>query len=280
MLEIIHNNEIIIRFGFFIGILMLMGLWEIVAPLRPLQVGKGYRWMNNLGLVVINTLLLRVLFPTVTVGMAVLAAERGWGVLTLVDWPLWLTVLASLVILDFMIWLQHVTVHAIPILWRLHRVHHADLDFDATTGLRFHPLEILLSMLIKFIVIIALGPPVLAVILFEIILNGMAMFNHGNVKLPKGLDRVLRYFVVTPDMHRVHHSVEDDETNSNFGFNLSCWDRLFGTYKDQPRLGHTGMQIGINGFREPGEVNNLMAMLVLPFKGRVNEYVINRRSFK
>jgi sterol desaturase/sphingolipid hydroxylase (fatty acid hydroxylase superfamily) len=181
--------------------------------------------------------------------------------------------------LDFVIWLQHVMVHAVPVLWRLHRVHHADPDFDLTTGVRFHPIEIVLSMLIKFATIVVLGPPVLAVVIFEVLLNASAMFNHGNLHLPAALDRALRWFIVTPDMHRVHHSVEDDETNSNFGFCLSWWDRLFGTYRGQPRAGHVGMTIGIRGHSDPREVTRLPGMLMLPFRGGEEGYAINRRDW-
>ena len=280
MFSLIEHYEPYIRLGFFFGILLVMAGWETFSPRRIPRVSRGYRWLHNMSLVVLNTFLVRLVFPAATVGMALLAEERGWGILTLLQWPLVFSVIFSVIVLDFMIWLQHVTVHAIPVLWRLHRVHHADLDYDVTTGLRFHPVEILLSMVIKFIVIIALGPPVVAVIIFEVILNGMAMFNHANVRLPLPIDRVLRLLVVTPDMHRVHHSVKDDETNSNFGFNLSIWDRLFGTYKAQPDAGHENMQIGIHGFEKKQDVSNLLGMLVLPFKGRVNEYTINRRSWK
>jgi len=181
--------------------------------------------------------------------------------------------------MDFVIYLQHVLVHAVPALWRLHRVHHADLDYDVTTGARFHPIEIILSMLIKFATIVVLGPPVIAVVIFEVVLNAMAMFNHGNVRLPPGLDRVLRLLLVTPDMHRVHHSVEDNEANSNFGFNLSLWDRVFGTYIPQPRGGHEGMTIGIHGYRDPRQVSRLPGMLLLPFIGKVSGYAINRREW-
>jgi sterol desaturase/sphingolipid hydroxylase (fatty acid hydroxylase superfamily) len=181
--------------------------------------------------------------------------------------------------MDFIIYLQHVLVHAVPLLWRLHRMHHADLDYDVTTGARFHPIEIILSMLIKFATIVVLGPPVVAVVIFEILLNATAMFNHGNVRLPLGLDRVLRLILVTPDMHRVHHSVEDDEANCNFGFSLPWWDRLFGTYRDQPRGGHEGMTIGIHKFRTPKEASWLPGMLLLPFRGKVSAYTINRRQW-
>jgi sterol desaturase/sphingolipid hydroxylase (fatty acid hydroxylase superfamily) len=235
--------------------------------------------VNNIGLVVFNTVLLRLLFPAAAVGMALLATDQGWGLFNYFQIPAWLAIPVAVIAMDLVIWLQHVMVHAVPALWRLHRVHHADLDYDLTTGARFHPIEIILSMLIKFAIIMVLGPPVVAVILFEIILNGMAMFNHANVRLPLPLDRVLRWLIVTPDMHRVHHSVEDDETNSNFGFNLSWWDRLFGTYRDQPRGGHDGMTIGIRGFRQLREVSWLPGLLVLPFRGKVTGYAINRRQW-
>jgi len=201
-------------------------------------------------------------------GMALLAAERHWGLLNNVSLPAGLEVIAAVVALDFAIYLQHVLFHAVPALWRLHRVHHADLDFDVTTGARFHPIEIVLSMLIKFAVIAALGPAPLAVLIFEVLLNATAMFNHSNVRMPVRLDRVLRWLVVTPDMHRVHHSIEDHETNSNFGFNLPLWDRLFGTYKDQPDAGHDGMTIGIRDLRAPRLATALPGMLWLPFVGR------------
>ena len=280
MFELILENEQNLRLGFFVGILLVMALWETLNPKRPWKLKRGFHWLNNLGLVIFNTALLRILFPAAAVGMAVLAEQKGWGLLGLWDMPFTIKVIVSIVFLDFMIWLQHVVVHAIPALWMLHRVHHADLDYDVTTGLRFHPLEIILSMLIKFAVIIFLGPPVVAVILFEIILNGMAMFNHGNVSLPKALEKPVRWLLVTPDMHRVHHSVQDDETNSNFGFNLSIWDRLFGTYKAQPDAGQEGMTIGIEGFNQPDDVAKISGMLTLPFKGRSKDYAINRRSWK
>ncbi|MCB1726887.1 MAG: sterol desaturase family protein, partial [Gammaproteobacteria bacterium] len=234
-------HEPAVRLTFFVGVFVLVALFEIAAPRRALTVSKVMRWGNNISLVVFNTVLLRLLFPAAAVGMAAFAAERGWGLLNYVELPFWVATLVAVVALDFVIWLQHVMVHAIPVLWRLHRVHHADPDYDVTTGARFHPIEIILSMLIKFATIAVLGPPVVAVILFEVLLNATAMFNHGNVRLPEAVDRVLRLFVVTPDMHRVHHSVEDDETNSNFGFSLPWWDRLFGTYRAQPRGGHEGM---------------------------------------
>jgi sterol desaturase/sphingolipid hydroxylase (fatty acid hydroxylase superfamily) len=274
-----QTYEAALRLGFFIGIFAVMALWELLAPRRVLTVGKAIRWANNLGLVALNTLLLRLLFPAAAVGMAALANDQGWGLLNHFQVPAWLAVPVAMIALDFVIWLQHVMVHAIPALWRLHRVHHADPDYDVTTGSRFHPIEIILSMLIKFATIALLGPPLAAVIIFEVLLNATAMFNHGNVRLPTKLDRILRWFVVTPDMHRVHHSIEDDETNSNFGFNLPWWDRLFGTYRDQPRGGHEGMTVGIRGYNQPRDVSWLPGMIVLPFRGKVSGYVINRRQW-
>lgn len=276
----ILHNEPIIRLGFFLGVLILVAIWEFFAPKRVLLISKLQRWSSNLGLVVLNTVVLRLLFPFAAVGVAVWAQQQGWGLFNAIERTEWVAIVGSIIVLDFAIWLQHVIVHAIPLLWRLHRVHHADLDYDVTTGLRFHPLEIVLSMLIKFSVILLLGPPVVAVIMFEVILNATAMFNHGNIHLPSKLDRVIRWFIVTPDMHRVHHSVEEDETNSNFGFNLSVWDRIFGTYRSQPRLGHQQMVIGISEHRDPKRVDQLPGMLWLPFKGSVNAYAINRRNWE
>ncbi len=278
--DFIIQHEKTIRGSFFFGMLVLIALWELLAPRRALTVSKLMRWTNNLGLVFFNTYILRVLFPAAAVGMTVFASEQGWGLFNYyADLPFWPVVIASVIIMDFVIYVQHVMVHAIPVLWRLHRVHHADLDYDVTTGARFHTLEIILSMLIKFATILLLGPPVVAVIIFEIMLNATAMFNHGNIRLPKSVDSVLRWFLVTPDMHRVHHSVEDDEANSNFGFALSWWDRLFGTYRDQPRGGHEGMTIGIHKYRDPKQVSWISGMLALPFIGKMSGYVINRRQW-
>ncbi len=276
--EFIMSNEEFIRMGFFFGTLTVMGLWEVLAPRRALTVSKAVRWLNNLGLVFLNSFLIRLVFPAAAVGMAVFVSEQGWGIFNYYDVPFWLTVVASIVIMDLIIYLQHVMVHAVPALWRLHRVHHVDPDFDVTTGVRFHPIEIFLSMLIKFSTIVILGPPVVAVVIFEVVLNVTAMFNHSNVRLNLTLDKFLRLVVVTPDMHRVHHSVEEDEANSNFGFNLPWWDRLFGTYRDQPRAGHEGMKIGIHTYKDPKLVSWLPGMLWLPFIGKINSYTINRRQ--
>ncbi len=272
-------HEIPLRLGFFFGTFALIALWEVLAPRRRLSVGRGLRWASNIGIVVLNSLLLRLLFPIAAVGLAATAGVRGWGLFNIHPLGGWVEVALSVIVMDLVIYLQHVMVHAVPVLWRLHRVHHADLDYDVSTGARFHPLEIVLSMLIKFATILVLGPPVVAVVIFEILLNASAMFNHGNIRLPAGIDRVLRRVLVTPDMHRVHHSVEDDEANSNFGFALSWWDRLFGTYREQPRGGHRDMVLGIHGWRDPRDVDRLPGMLTLPFRGRVEDYVINRRRW-
>jgi sterol desaturase/sphingolipid hydroxylase (fatty acid hydroxylase superfamily) len=272
-------NEPAIRLGFFLGVFAVIGFWELLAPRRVLTVSKALRWTSNLGLVVLDTLLLRLIFPLAGVGLAAFCAKNGWGILNHFQVPFWVAVPLAVIALDFVIWLQHVMVHAVPLLWRLHRVHHADLDYDVTTAARFHPLEIVLSMLIKLATIVVLGPPVVAVVIFEVLLNATAMFNHGNIGLPTRLDRILRWVVVTPDMHRVHHSIEDDEANSNFGFNLPWWDLLFGTYRDQPRAGLTGMTIGIRDHGDPREVSRLDGMLLLPFRGEIRDYAINRRNF-
>lgn len=256
-----------------------MAAWEIITPRRALSISKSLRWINNLGLVVVNTILLRLIFPAAAVGMAAWANSQGWGLFNYFQFPDWFALIVSVVIMDAVIYIQHVLVHAIPILWRLHRVHHADLDFDVTTGSRFHPIEIIFSMLFKSAAILVLGPPIIAVLVFELLLNATSMFNHANVRIPLGVDRVLRWFIVTPDMHRVHHSVEDDETNSNFGFCFPWWDRLFGTYRDQPRAGHEQMTIGINTFRDRQHCSRIPGMLAMPFIGRITNYAINRRNW-
>ncbi len=219
----ILGHEIAIRLGFFIGVFMAVAIWELMAPRRDLTVSKLARWCNNLGLVFFNTLVLRLLFPAAAAGVAALAQQRGWGLMNIYQTPFPVATVLSIVIMDWVVYLQHVMFHAIPLLWRLHRVHHADPDYDVTTGARFHPLEIILSMLIKFATILVLGPPLVAVVIFEVLLNATAMFNHGNIRLPLGVDRVLRLFLVTPDMHRVHHSVHAPLANSNFGFNLQFY---------------------------------------------------------
>ncbi|MBV2090121.1 MAG: sterol desaturase family protein [Candidatus Thiodiazotropha sp. (ex Ctena orbiculata)] len=265
MTDIILDYELTIRLAAFFSIFAVMAGWEAVQPCRQQRFTRGQRWLANLGITLLNTLLLRLLFPAAAVGFAAFAEANGWGLLNEIQLPFWLSVIIAVTLMDMVIYLQHVMVHAVPALWRLHRVHHADPDYDLTTGARFHPIEILLSMLIKIATIAALGPPVIAVLIFEVILNGMAMFNHGNVSLPKPLDRLLRWLVVTPDMHRVHHSVIPRETNSNFGFNLSIWDRLMGTYREAPKLGHIEMQIGVNSLQDPQLTTKLSGMLKIPF---------------
>jgi len=277
MTEILLANEPLVRLGLFFGILVVMALWEAVAPRRRREIPRLIRWSNNFGVVVIDTILVRLTFPMVAVGLALIAAERDWGLFNVFDIPLWLAFVLSVLALDLAIYLQHVMFHAVPALWRLHRMHHADLEFDVSTGLRFHPVEILLSMGIKLGVVAVLGPPAIAVLVFEVLLNATAMFNHSNIRIPEGIDRILRLFVVTPDMHRVHHSIYPSETNSNFGFNLPWWDRLLGTYRPQPRDGHEGMTIGIEQFRTWRDLW-LDRMLIQPLRGSASEYPINREQ--
>jgi len=267
-----------VRLGAFAALLAAMAAWEVLAPRRTLRVSRLRRWASNLGIVVLNSMLMRLAFPLAAVALAALAHQRGWGLLNQYELPFAVAVVASVIALDLAIYLQHVMFHAVPALWRLHRVHHADLDYDVTTGARFHSIEIVLSMLIKMAAIVVLGPPAVAVMLFEVLLNATAMFNHANVRLPATLDWILRLAIVTPDMHRVHHSVEEHETNSNFGFNLSVWDRLFRTYKAQPDAGHERMTIGIRDVRDPRLASDLPGMLALPFLGSDSGYAINRRQ--
>jgi len=271
------SYEIPVRLGFFFGVFAIMAAWEIVAPRRALQTSKAVRWTNNLATTVLNSVLVRAILPVAAIGVAGFAAERGMGLFNLLHVPYALAILLAVLALDLAIYLQHLMFHAVPLLWRLHRMHHADLDFDVTTGARFHPIEIILSMLVKFAVILLVGPPAMAVLAFEVLLNATSMFNHGNVRIPAAVDRILRWLVVTPDMHRVHHSVSQPETNSNFGFNLPWWDRLFGTYRAQPQAGHDRMTIGIEQFRSPRELW-LGRMLLQPFRGESGGYAIGRRE--
>jgi sterol desaturase/sphingolipid hydroxylase (fatty acid hydroxylase superfamily) len=277
MREFVLGNEPVVRLSIFASVFAIMALWEVLAPRRRQEIGRTTRWPSNLGVVIIDTLLVRILFPTSAVGLALLAETKGFGLFN--AWPAagWISIIASVVVLDLAIYLQHVLFHAVPALWRLHRMHHADLEFDLTTGARFHPIEIVLSMLIKFSVIGALGAPAVAVLIFEVLLNGTAMFNHSNIRLLTHMDRVLRWLIVTPDMHRVHHSVVVRETNSNFGFNLPWWDRLFGTYRDQPAAGHEAMTIGIEQIRDPAE-QRLDRMLTQPFRVGDRAYALGQRE--
>lgn len=266
--EFLLQNEAAVRMAVFGGMLVLMGGLEFLAPKRRLSLGRIGRWFQNIGVVVVNTFAVRAAFfflPALAVGFAVLMANRGIGLLNWVDLPFWLEVLIGVIVLDGIIWAQHLAMHHIPILWRLHKVHHADLDIDVTTALRFHPVEIIVSMVLKLAAIAVLGPAALAVLIFEILLNGGAMFNHANIALPAWLDRLLRTVIVTPDFHRVHHSTVVRETNANFGFNLSIWDRIFGTYRAQPAAGHQGMDIGLEEYRDAGR-QGFAWMLSLPFR--------------
>ena len=259
-------NELLLRSSTFLTIFLLVALAEIISPRRSLELSRALRWVNNLALAALNTALVRLLFPIAAVGTAAFAGANDWGILNRWDVSFGVAVVASILILDLVIWIQHRAFHAIPALWRVHRVHHADPDYDLTTGLRFHPIEILISMLIKMLAILIIGAPVVAVMLFEVLLNATSTFNHGNVHIARGFDRVLRWFVVTPDMHRVHHSVDSLETNTNFGFNLPWWDRLFGTYRDQPIAGHDGMVVGVAGFNDVRDVCRLPGVLTMPFR--------------
>lgn len=265
LIQAMLNHEQAIRLTAFFVMLAGMAAWETLAPRRTLLVPKARRWINNLALLLINSILVRVLFPAAAIGFAMFAESRSMGLLRIVNFPEPMAIVLSVIVLDFAIYLQHIVFHAVPVLWRLHRVHHADLDFDVTTGTRFHPIEILLSMAIKFLVIVTLGAPVLSVFVFELLLNVTAMFNHSNVRLSDRIDGLVRRLVVTPDMHRIHHSVDRRETNANFGFCFSVWDRLLGTYLAAPRLGHVAMQIGLAELREPSRVIALKGMLAIPF---------------
>ena len=271
------NNEASIRLIAFLGILAAVAIWEVASPRRRLTTSKTIRWFSNIGITILNTLIVRGVFPVIAVNYA--ANNTGMGLLNQYNLPFPAAVVIGVLAFDLIIYFQHVMFHAVPILWRLHMMHHADLDIDVTTGLRFHPIEVILSMGIKITAVVIIGPPVLAVIIFEILLNGTSMFNHGNIGMPPGVDNSLRLMVVTPDMHRVHHSVVIRETNSNFGFNFPWWDRLFGTYTAQPAAGHGDMTIGLSQFRNQRRLT-LPWMLALPFIGNPGEYPANRSAKK
>jgi len=269
------KNELLIRFGFFIGILFIMFLWEIMAPRRSLITSKGKRWVTNLGLVLIDSIAVRLVFPAALIGFASLFQQRGWGLFNLFGLSYLSNIVFGVLILDLAIYLQHIMFHSVPLLWRLHMVHHTDMDFDVTTGVRFHPIEILLSMGIKLAVVFLIGASPLAVLIFEVLLNGTSMFNHGNVRFPQDIDSIVRLLVVTPEMHRVHHSTIRWETNSNLGFNFPWWDRLFGTYRPQPAKGHLEMTIGLDQYKEPNKLT-LPWLLILPFIGKMGKYPMTR----
>ncbi len=259
--------ELPLRMGFFFGVFMVMAFWEHLAPRRVLTVSKTKRWFNNISITFLDAIIIRMLFPLLAVGVAYKSAENEWGLFNMLAVSELAAGLVSVIFLDFVIYLQHVAFHVVSPLWRLHMMHHTDIDIDVTSGSRFHPIEICLSMVIKMAVVTVIGAPPWSVIVFEILLNGTAMFNHSNVYLPPGIDRILRLFIVTPDMHRVHHSVIIKETNSNYGFNLPWWDRLCGTYKAQPVKGHINMNIGLANFRDPRRLSRPW-MLIIPFLGK------------
>ncbi len=258
-------SEQSIRLTSFLGLLVILMVLEALAPRRQRVIDRWRRWPGNLGIAIVDTVVVRLFFPAAAVGVALMAQTHGWGLFNLVVWPSWLTIMLSVVALDLLIYAQHVAFHAVPFLWRVHRTHHSDPEIDTTTALRFHPIEIILSLLTKFTAIVALGVPPLAVLIFEVVLNASAMFNHGNIALPRAIDRVLRWVIVTPDMHRVHHSVVARETNSNFGFNLPYWDRLFGTYRAQPAAGHDAMTIGLADFRDRDD-QRIDRLLIQPLR--------------
>jgi sterol desaturase/sphingolipid hydroxylase (fatty acid hydroxylase superfamily) len=257
--------EMAVRLGCFAAVFVAMALWEWFAPRRHLAAGRRPRWPGNLGILAIDIVAVRLLVPTAAVGVALIAAARGWGLFNLLGLPTWATIVFGVVALDLVIYTQHVVFHYVPLLWRLHRMHHADLDIDVTTGVRFHPLEIMLSLAIKMAAVLALGVPALTVLIFEVLLNATSMFNHSNVALPPRLDAIARWIVVTPQMHQVHHSIERAETDSNFGFNLPWWDRLFGTYRAKPSAGEQGMTIGLPIFRDVAE-SGIVRLLTQPFR--------------
>jgi sterol desaturase/sphingolipid hydroxylase (fatty acid hydroxylase superfamily) len=257
--------EIAVRVGSYAVVFAVLALWEWFAPRRRLVVGRRPRWPGNLGILVIDIVAVRLLVPTAAVGVALIAAERGWGLFPALGLPVWSAVVLGVIALDLVIYTQHYVFHHVPLLWRLHRMHHADLDIDVTTGVRFHPLEILLSLAIKMAAVLVLGLPALAVLIFEVLLNATSMFNHSNVALPPRLDLLARWIVVTPQMHQVHHSIERAETDSNFGFNLPWWDRLFGTYRAKPAAGEQGIIIGLPVFRD-GVEQRIVSLLTQPFR--------------
>lgn len=271
------KTDIFIRLAGFLGAFGLLAIWEVCAPWRALTSSKARRWIANLGIVVMDALLIRILFTTGAVGAALMAAQHGWGLLNQWSGPTWLETVLAVIALDLALYLQHVLFHAVPIFWRLHMMHHADLDVDVTTGVRFHPVEVALSMLIKIGVIVLIGASSASVLILEVLLNVTSMFNHSNIRIPAGLERVIRSLVVTPDMHRIHHSVHALETNSNFGFNLSCWDRLLGTYRAEPQDGQIAMSLGLEQFRDP-DFLTLPGILAMPFVGSPGRYPLSGRE--
>lgn len=265
MTDALVANEAGVRLALFLSILTVLALVEVLSPRRTPAFGRARRWPANLGIVALDAIVLRIVLPVAAVGAALMAEASGIGLFHFLGVPWWIALPLAVLLLDLSVWAQHVATHRIPLLWRLHRMHHADLDFDVTTGLRFHPIEIVLSMVWKIAVVVALGAPAAAVVVFEVLLNAGSLFSHANLRLPARVDAVLRRVIVTPDMHRVHHSTEPAETHSNFGFCFSWWDRLFGTYRAEPRAGHDAMTIGLPVFRDPAELR-LDRMLTQPFR--------------
>ena len=276
MADLAATYEPILRLAAFLGIFALVALWEAAAPRRKRQFPRSARWPHNIALLFVDVVAVRIVAPGAAIAVAMAGELNGWGLLNVIQPPSWLGIPLAVAFLDLVIYFQHVAFHAVPTLWRLHRVHHTDLDFDVTTGTRFHPIEILISTGIKCAAVAAIGAPVVAVLAFELLLNASSMFNHGNVRLPLGIDRWLRWLIVTPDMHRIHHSVVFNETSSNFGFSLPWWDRVLGTYRGQPAAGHEGMVIGVDAFRTKGDLR-IDRLLTQPWHDTPGGYSINRR---
>src|SRR5688500_2859839 len=260
-----NDWDALIRLAAFAAVFGAVALWELASPHRRLVSQRIARWPHNLGLLVVDVLALRLLAPGAAIAVALAAQDGGWGLLNTVSLPWWLAVVLGAILLDLALYFQHVMFHAVPTLWRLHRVHHADVDFDVTTGIRFHPVEILVSTAIKCAAVAAIGAPAVAVLLFEVLLNVTALFNHANASVPGSIERWLRLLVVTPDMHRIHHSAMYDESSSNFGFNLPWWDRIFGTYKVKPWFGYVAMTIGVDAFRTAQDLR-LDRLLTQPYQ--------------
>lgn len=277
--ELIFKYESYIRLISFFGLFALLTLWEISSPKRELLQLRQFRWFSNIGLIVISSVLIRFIVPTAAVGVAFHVEENNLGFLNYYELPFVIHFLLAFILMDLSIYFQHVMFHSLPLFWRFHRVHHSDLDCDVTTGLRFHPFEMLISIIFKFLIILSIGAPVITVVIFEIILNAASMFTHSNIKVPHTIERMFRWFFVTPDMHRIHHSIHENETNSNFGFFISWWDRLFDTYISQPQDGHEKMELGLSFFREP-KWQNLRWLIYLPFVAKIKGYAINKRNIE
>lgn len=279
MKELFFQYESYIRLGTFLGLFSLLMVWEVASPKRKLLELRRFRWFSNIGLIVTSSILIRFIIPTAAVGVALHTETNDLGFLNYFDLSTTAQFIIAFILMDLSIYFQHVMFHALPVFWRFHRVHHSDLDCDITTGLRFHPFEMVISILFKFVIIISIGAPVIAVVCFEIILNAASMFTHSNIKIPLNLEKLVRWIIVTPDMHRIHHSINENETNSNFSFFISIWDRLLGTYIHAPRKGQENMEIGLQNFRQP-KWQNLRWLIYLPFVSNISDYAINKRSME